>query len=153
MFLETNPILRFARMTCGEFCVVAVLIGFIPATIGKPAHAQESIAEKSPPNVVIVYTDDQGWGVLSCYGSTDINTPNIDALAAEGMRFTDFYVSQPVCSASRASLMSGCYANRVGASRTDFRLEPNWHKTSQTGHTPVHFHEPNRKHRSTIMTQ
>ena len=116
MFLKTNPILRFVRKTCGEFRVVAVLIGFAPAMPGMQAHAQESIAEKSPPNVVIVYTDDQGWGDLSCYGSTDINTPNIDALAAEGIRFTDFYVSQPVCSASRASLMSGCYANRVGIS-------------------------------------
>ena len=67
-----------------------------------------------PPNVVIVFTDDQGWGDLSCYGSQEIPTPHIDRLAAEGMRFTDFYVSQPVCSASRASLLTGCYANRVG---------------------------------------
>lgn len=68
----------------------------------------------SPPNVVIVFTDDQGWGDLSCQGSTEIPTPNIDRLAAEGMRFTDFYASQPVCSASRASLLTGCYANRLG---------------------------------------
>ncbi len=69
-----------------------------------------------PPNVVIVFTDDQGWGDLSCYGSTEIPTPNIDRLAEEGMRFTNFYVSQPVCSASRSSLLTGCYANRVGIS-------------------------------------
>lgn len=67
-----------------------------------------------PPNVVIVFTDDQGWGDLSCFGSTEIPTPNIDRLAEEGMRFTDFYASQPVCSASRSSLLTGCYANRVG---------------------------------------
>ncbi|MDE0960191.1 MAG: sulfatase [Planctomycetota bacterium] len=70
----------------------------------------------SPPNIVIVFTDDQGWGDLSCYGSKQIPTPHIDQLAAEGIRFTDFYVSQPVCSASRSSLLSGCYANRVGIS-------------------------------------
>ena len=69
-----------------------------------------------PPNVVIVFTDDQGYGDLSCFGSTDIPTPNIDRLAEEGMRFTNFYVSQPVCSASRSSLLTGCYANRVGIS-------------------------------------
>ena len=73
-------------------------------------------APEPPPNVVIVFTDDQGWGDLSCYGSKDIPTPNIDQLATEGMRFTNFYVSQPVCSASRSSLLSGCYANRVGIS-------------------------------------
>ena len=69
-----------------------------------------------PPNVVIVFTDDQGYGDLSCFGSTDIPTPNIDRLAEEGMRFTNFYVSQPVCSASRSSLLTGGYANRVGIS-------------------------------------
>lgn len=69
-----------------------------------------------PPNVVLVFTDDQGWGDLSCQGSEEIPTPNIDRLAEEGMRFTDFYVSQPVCSASRSSLLTGCYANRLGIS-------------------------------------
>ncbi|MDG2083363.1 MAG: sulfatase [Planctomycetota bacterium] len=68
------------------------------------------------PNIVIVFTDDQGWGDLSCYGSKDIPTPHIDRLANEGMRFTDFYTSQPVCSAARASLLTGCYSNRVGIS-------------------------------------
>ena len=78
------------------------------------ASSVASRVDATPPNVVIVFTDDQGWGDLSCQGSTDIPTPNIDRLAAEGMRFTDFYASQPVCSASRASLLTGCYANRVG---------------------------------------
>lgn len=74
----------------------------------------ESSLHAGPPNVVVVFTDDQGWGDLSCQGSTDIATPNIDRLADEGMRFTDFYTSQPVCSAARASLLTGCYANRLG---------------------------------------
>ena len=67
-------------------------------------------------NVVIFFTDDQGWGDLGCQGSVDIPTPHIDALASQGIRFTNFYTAQPVCSASRASLMTGCYANRLGIS-------------------------------------
>src|SRR5690242_10627800 len=66
------------------------------------------------PNVVIVFTDDQGYGDLGCYGAKDFETPNIDRLAKQGVRFTDFHVSQPVCSASRTSLLTGCYANRLG---------------------------------------
>jgi arylsulfatase A len=66
------------------------------------------------PNVVIVFTDDQGYGDLGCYGAKGFETPNIDRLAKEGVRFTDFHVSQPVCSASRCSLLTGCYANRLG---------------------------------------
>ncbi len=60
------------------------------------------------------FTDDQGYQDLGCFGSPDIKTPNIDRMAAEGMRFTDFQVAQAVCSSSRAALMTGCYSNRVG---------------------------------------
>jgi arylsulfatase A len=66
------------------------------------------------PNIVIIFTDDQGYGDLGCYGSKTIKTPNIDRLAREGRRFTDFYVPQAVCSASRAGLLTGCYPNRIG---------------------------------------
>jgi len=69
---------------------------------------------KDLPNIIIIFTDDQGYADLSCYGSEGFETPNIDRLADEGMRFTSFYVSEAVCSASRASLMTGCYAQRVG---------------------------------------
>jgi arylsulfatase len=67
-----------------------------------------------PPNVVLVYMDDMGYADLGCYGAQGYETPAIDRLAAEGLKFTDFYVSQAVCSASRASLLTGCYAERVG---------------------------------------
>lgn len=72
--------------------------------------------EENPtlPNIVIIFTDDQGYQDLGCYGSPDIKTPHLDQMAAEGVRFKNFYVSQPVCSASRASLLTGCYANRLG---------------------------------------
>ena len=56
-----------------------------------------------PPNLVIVFTDDQGWADIGVQGAEGFETPNIDRLADEGMRFTDFYVAQPVCSASRAA--------------------------------------------------
>ena len=71
-------------------------------------------AADRPPNVVIVFFDDLGWGDLGAFGAKKIRTPNLDRLASEGTRFTSFYVSQPVCSASRASLLTGCYANRIG---------------------------------------
>lgn len=66
------------------------------------------------PNVVIIYADDLGYGDLGCYGGTPSVTPNLDRLAGQGVRFTDFYSAQPVCSASRAALLTGCYPNRIG---------------------------------------
>jgi arylsulfatase A-like enzyme len=65
------------------------------------------------PNIVIIFTDDQGYQDVGCFGS-DIKTPHLDRMAAEGMRFTDFYVAQAVCSASRTALLTGCYPNRLG---------------------------------------
>lgn len=73
-------------------------------------------AQSQTPNVVIIFTDDQGYGDVGCYGATGFQTPNLDELAMQGMRFTNFYSAQPVCSASRAGLMTGCYPNRIGIS-------------------------------------
>lgn len=70
-------------------------------------------AQARDPNIVILLADDLGYGDVGCLGAKDIRTPHIDSLAAAGTKFTSFTVSQPVCTASRASLMSGCYANRV----------------------------------------
>ena len=66
------------------------------------------------PNVVIIFTDDQGYGDLGCFGGTHVRTPHLDQLASQGMRFTDFHVAQAVCGASRAALLTGCYPNRLG---------------------------------------
>ena len=66
------------------------------------------------PNVVMIYTDDQGYGDIGVQGAKGYTTPNLDRMAAEGMRFTDFYVAAPVCSASRAALLTGCYPARLG---------------------------------------
>lgn len=68
----------------------------------------------TPPNVIIMFVDDLGYGDVGAFGSPGYATPNLDRLAEEGVRFTDFYVSQAVCSASRASLLTGNYANRIG---------------------------------------
>ena len=66
------------------------------------------------PNVVLIYADDLGYADVSCYGAKGYSTPHLDRLAKEGVRFTDFYVAQAVCSASRTALLTGCYPNRVG---------------------------------------
>ncbi|MGV3658608.1 MAG: sulfatase [Prosthecobacter sp.] len=77
------------------------------------ATSTASAAERAP-NVILILADDLGYADLGCFGAEKIKTPNIDRLAAEGTKFTSFYVAQAVCSASRAALMTGCYANRVG---------------------------------------
>ena len=69
---------------------------------------------KDTPNFIIIFTDDQGYGDAGCYGAQDIRTPNIDSMAREGIRFTDFYVPATVCTPSRAALLTGCYPKRVG---------------------------------------
>ncbi|NOY60968.1 MAG: sulfatase [Calditrichaeota bacterium] len=66
------------------------------------------------PNIIIVFTDDQGYADVGTFGAVGFKTPNLDRMAREGMRFTNFHVAQPVCSASRASLLTGCYCNRIG---------------------------------------
>ena len=66
------------------------------------------------PNIVIIFCDDLGYGDIGCFGSEVNSTPVLDRMADEGMRFTDFYVASPVCSPSRAALMTGCYPRRVG---------------------------------------
>ncbi len=66
------------------------------------------------PNFILIFADDQGYGDLSCFGSKTIDTPNIDRIAKEGRKFTSFMVASPVCTPSRAALLTGCYPKRVG---------------------------------------
>jgi len=68
----------------------------------------------SQPNIVLIYMDDMGYGDVDAYGGIDYITPNIDRLAVQGMRFTNFYAAQPICTASRAAILTGCYPNRIG---------------------------------------
>ena len=71
------------------------------------------VEAQSNPNIVIIFTDDQGYADVGCFGAEGYETPNLDKMASEGMRFTDFYVAQAVCGASRAALLTGCYPNRI----------------------------------------
>jgi predicted AlkP superfamily pyrophosphatase or phosphodiesterase len=82
----------------------------LAAVVAQPATAPAG----DSPNIVLVFVDDLGYGDLGCYGQTRWATPNLDRMASEGVRLTDFYVAQPVCSASRAALLTGCYPNRIG---------------------------------------
>src|ERR1041384_3292879 len=85
------------------------------------------------PNVIIILADDLGYGDLGCFGAKKIKTPHLDRMAKQGMRFTSFYVTEAVCSASRASILTGCYAVRVG-------LQGALNHTSRIG---IGEHEPN----------
>ena len=87
---------------------LVVFAGLVP----RPIAAQGT--SNNRPNVVIIFTDDQGYQDVGCYGAEGFETPHLDRMAQEGIRFTDFYVAQPVCSASRAALLTGCYPNRLG---------------------------------------
>ena len=89
---------------------------FIIITLVFSSCVVENNQKGKLPNIVIVFTDDQGYGDVGCFGATGFETPNLDKMASEGMKFTNFYSAQPVCSASRAGLLTGCYPNRLGIS-------------------------------------
>jgi arylsulfatase len=99
-----------------EFLRTAALGALVFPMVGKTAGTGFQSLEKSKalPNIVIIFTDDQGWADVGCFGAKGFTTPNLDRLAREGCRYTNFHVAQPVCSASRAGLLTGCYPNRIG---------------------------------------
>ena len=80
----------------------------------RASQPRSSTSHSSKPNIVLINCDDLGYGDLGCYGSDVHDTPAIDALAAEGARFTDFSMASPVCSPSRASMLTGSYPLRIG---------------------------------------
>lgn len=89
-----------------------LLIALIALT--GPAFAQTDSHPVNPrPNFIVIFTDDQGYGDLSCFGGDHVNTPRIDRMAAEGLRLTSFYVAAPICTPSRAALMTGSYPKRL----------------------------------------
>jgi arylsulfatase A-like enzyme len=88
--------------------VLAVMV------VGLPLMANAQSSGSSRPNVVLIMTDDMGWGDLGSYGSSDVKTPNIDSLARDGVRLTDFYSNGVLCTPTRAGLISGRYQQRYG---------------------------------------
>ncbi|MBY0458776.1 MAG: sulfatase-like hydrolase/transferase, partial [Gemmataceae bacterium] len=87
-----------------------MLCAAFACSLGSPAVGADA---RDQPNVVLIVIDDLGQRDLGCYGSTFYKTPNIDRMAKEGIRFTDFYAACPVCSPTRASIMTGRYPQRM----------------------------------------
>ncbi|TLP72978.1 sulfatase [Maribacter sp. ACAM166] len=88
----------------------------------------------SLPNVVLIFTDDQGYNDVGVFGANDISTPNLDQMAKDGAKLTNFYAAQAVCSASRAGILTGCYPNRIGIHNA---LMPNSKKGLNTEETTL----------------
>ncbi len=116
-------------------------------------------ASGAPPNIIFIFVDDQGYYDLGCYGATEVKTPRIDTMANEGTRFTDYYAAAPICSPSRAGLLTGCYPRRIGnevwVHRADSRsgihpdeltiaelLKAGGYATACIGKWHLGFHEP-----------
>lgn len=95
------------KSPCRSFFVVTLFLIFL-------VNITQATAANRPPNIVIIFADDLGYGDLGCYGHPSISTPNLDRMAAEGMRFTDFYAAACVCTPSRAALLTGRLPVRSG---------------------------------------
>lgn len=146
-----------------RFRLLTILWSVLHLSFAAMPQPEDPAADKRP-NVVIINMDDLGYGDLGAYGQQAYATPNLDRLAKDGMRFTNFYSVQAVCSASRAGLLTGCYPNRVGISGAlypfsvialDAREETiasilkkqgyqtamvgKWHLGSQAPHLPTYF--------------
>ncbi len=90
------------------------IIFLLPLLLSIISCTQSQSPKDAQPNIIIIFTDDQGYQDVGCFGSPDIKTPHLDKMAEEGIKLTDFYAAQAVCSASRAALLTGCYPNRIG---------------------------------------
>lgn len=93
---------------------IGLVISFCLLWAAATAQKTPVKSKISPPNIVLIFADDMGYGDLGSFGAVSYATPHLDKLASEGRRFTNFYVGQAVCSASRAALLTGCYSNRIG---------------------------------------
>jgi len=93
---------------------LSLTAGLLALTVGDPILQAADAPPRRLPNIVIIFTDDQGYGDVGVFGAKGFTTPNLDHLATEGCIYRNFHVPQPVCSASRCGLLTGCYPNRLG---------------------------------------
>jgi arylsulfatase len=113
-------------------CLLAVaLAGGLSAATPQSQDGAQRKRDSKRPNLVVIFTDDQGYQDVGCFGSPDIRTPRLDAMASEGMKFTSFY-AQPVCGPSRAALMTGCYPLRVAERGNTKQIHPILHSDEIT---------------------
>ncbi|MHC4983333.1 MAG: sulfatase-like hydrolase/transferase, partial [Planctomycetota bacterium] len=120
--MATHKLTRRGFLKAAGLGAAAVTVsGVVSRLLGPAGSAEPAGSSGNKPNFIIFFTDDQGYADLGCFGSGTapgslpaVSTPNINNMAAQGVKFTDFYVSASVCSASRASLLTGCYCERVG---------------------------------------
>ena len=102
------------RRTLRQGCRLQPLAALLSVAVLGMSTTLLAAEVSQPTNVVLILVDDQGYYDLGCYGATEVATPRIDQLAQEGVRFTDYYAAAPICSPSRAGLLTGCYPRRVG---------------------------------------
>ena len=107
-----NP--NYNNQFCFMFRNSLILLCIICVLSCKDNAAEPSLKIDGPPNIVIIFTDDQGYQDVGVFGANDIPTPHLDQMAGEGIKLSSFYAAQAVCSASRAGLLTGCYPNRIG---------------------------------------
>src|SRR6187399_2322935 len=93
-------------------CLLALVAALASALA--PVFANAATTPGKSPNIVVIFCDDMGYADIGPFGAKGYQTPNLDRFAKEGIRFTNWHVSEAVCSASRTALMTGCYNNRLG---------------------------------------
>ena len=115
---------------------VAPLLIFVAVIIGLPPSSSLSIKKNLNPNIVIIYSDDLGYSDLHFTGNPTISTPNLDRMSAEGISLTQFYSAAPICTPSRAAMLTGRYPVRVGMyANTSFAMDA-WQRKDGLGGIP-----------------
>lgn len=100
------------KFSVNTFLVVLVGVGMLTPWLQASERSNSAVTDK--PNIVVVFADDMGYGDLSCFGHPTIHTPNLDRMASEGQKWTNFYVAAPICTPSRAALLTGRLPIRSG---------------------------------------